>query len=105
MRPDRRWRELTAARNAAGLDPDLSGAKSHQLDRLIVACQLESEFESDERIKRAFGQTFKWRLSLRYRPMPYGKADLYKRARHVDGLGLSDCLRLAQRGDMVSELI
>lgn len=75
--PAQRWREVTAARNAAGLDPDLSGAKSHQLDRLIVACQLEPEFESDEIIKRAFGQTFKWRVSLRYRPMPYGKADLY----------------------------
>jgi hypothetical protein len=76
-RPAQRWREVTKVRQTAGLDPDLSGAKSHKLDQLVVAAQLEPDFENDDVIKRAFNLTFKWRVSLRYRAFPYGSRDKY----------------------------
>lgn len=96
--PAQRWREVTEARYAAGLAPDLSGSRSHNLPRLLVAAQLEPEFDSEENIKHAFNLIAKWRVSLRYRALPYGSAQKYEaRVSRMVGASQTLCNWLKQR--------
>lgn len=78
-KPVQRWREVIAFREMMRLEPDLSGSRSHQIDRLVVASELEPEL--DEHTKRIFGTVYKWRPSLRYRAIPQG--DLSRQRQRV----------------------
>lgn len=89
--PAQRWREVTEARHTAELSPDLSGSRSHSLPRLVVAAQLEPDFDDDAEVKRAFNLISKWRVSLRYRALPYGPAEQYE-VRVAATVSASQCL-------------
>ena len=64
------WSQVLAQRKAADVEPDLSGAKSHNLELLHRAAALDAAMAGDDRIRTAWGICCKWRPSLRYNPRP-----------------------------------
>ena len=48
--------------------PDLSGANSHDLAKLLIASELEQQLDSDSAMKQNWGLCRKWDYNTRYRP-------------------------------------
>ncbi|NSW57462.1 MAG: hypothetical protein HPY44_15750 [Armatimonadetes bacterium] len=65
------WSQVLEYRKKSGKGPDLSGARSHDLELLLRACDLPHRMQNDLDLRAAWGKCVKrWRPSLRYRPDP-----------------------------------
>ena len=65
-----RWSEAIALIRASDTPVDMSGARSHSLDRLLDAAQLEAQMTSDHEMKQNWAICRKWDYNERYRPEP-----------------------------------
>ena len=66
----RTWSEVLEFRRKNRKLPDLSGAKSHDLGKLLQASNLSAIMDTDRDLKTNWGICCKWKPSLRYLPVP-----------------------------------
>ena len=63
-----RWSEAITLAADSHVAPDLSGARGHNLERLLRAARLEGEVASDVDMQQNWGICRKWDYNERYRP-------------------------------------
>lgn len=62
------WTEVLDSRQTQGLEPDLSGSRSHSLQLLLNVSGLSEDLDRNEEMKRSWGTCCKWSPALRYQP-------------------------------------
>jgi len=62
------WSEVLRHRQTRDLKPDLSGARSHNLELLLIGSGLSEDLDTNEDMKRTWGTCCRWNPAWRYRP-------------------------------------
>ena len=64
------WTEVLFYRQTQGLQPDLSGARSHNLQLLLTESGLSDALDHYPEMRQKWGICCTWNPALRYRPEP-----------------------------------
>ncbi len=64
------WTEVLLYRQTQGVGPDLSGARSHNLELLLITSGLSEDLDNNPQMRQKWGICCTWNPALRYQPDP-----------------------------------